>query len=193
MIDILVWVELTAATLCLGRFGWTLGRVFTFPDGVKNYQIAAAACGTLTGIVNAIVLLWFNPHPLAGTVAAIVLYTASWLLYESAILATRSKQLSFAFSGDLPVHLLNQGPYRLMRHPFYASFLLAWVAGICATGQLLLVLPLVMMFCIYNGAANHEEAKFAASPQADAYARYRAVTGKYLPRLPGLSRLVRDA
>jgi protein-S-isoprenylcysteine O-methyltransferase Ste14 len=36
---------------------------------------------------------------------------------------------------------------------------------------------------IYRRAAVAEEAKFAASPLAEAYQRYAAATGRFLPRL----------
>jgi protein-S-isoprenylcysteine O-methyltransferase Ste14 len=74
------------------------------------------------------------------------------------------------------------GPHAVIRHPFYLSYLLCWIAGVLATGQWLLLATVALMAWIYHRAALKEEAKFAASPMAEAYARYAATTGRYLPR-----------
>ena len=186
MMNALDWLELVLAGTCIGRFGWAMSRGFVRPDGITVPMAIAAACGIQTACINLAALLWFNRQGLDRSLAGIALYLLAWLLFEASARAMKGNPLSFAFSSDPPVCLLRRGPYQLVRHPFYTSFLLAWAAGTVATGQHLLVIPLLVMFVIYNEAADMEEAKFAVSPLAGEYAAYRARTGKFLPRLPRL-------
>src|SRR5205807_8586540 len=86
------------------------------------------------------------------------------------------RALSAAFSPDTPQHLFDGGPYRFIRHPFYCSYLLTWTAGIVATAWLWLLPSLAVMLVIYLRAAVVEEEKFARSPLAGAYERYRSHT-----------------
>jgi protein-S-isoprenylcysteine O-methyltransferase Ste14 len=81
----------------------------------------------------------------------------------------------------LCAHLVEGGPYRLLRHPFYCSYLLAWTAGIAATGRWWLIPTVLVMLAIYVRAARMEEDKFTRSPLAAAYERYRSQTGMLLP------------
>ena len=52
-----------------------------------------------------------------------------------------------------------------------------------ASGGGLAAATVAVMGWIYRRAAVAEEAKFAASPLAEAYQRYAAATGRFLPRL----------
>jgi protein-S-isoprenylcysteine O-methyltransferase Ste14 len=176
--------ELALAAGCLGRFAWGMSRGFVRPTGWTPRMAVAASWGVFTATCTLVALLWFNPLRTGPALVGMPLFAMAWALFEWATWVTRGRRLTFAFVGDVPAHLLTAGPFRLVRHPYYAAFLLAWVAGIVTTGEGWLVLPLVVMFGFYNAAANHEEAKFAASPLAADYAAYRARTGKYLPRWP---------
>ncbi|WP_165837583.1 methyltransferase family protein [Zavarzinia aquatilis] len=114
-------------------------------------------------------------------VPALTLLLLSAALYGWAILTTRRQRLSLAFSGDAPDFLLAEGPYRLIRHPFYTAYLLYWLGGTIAARQPLLLLAVGVMAAGFAWAALREEAKFAASPLAANYAAYRRRTGMFLP------------
>jgi protein-S-isoprenylcysteine O-methyltransferase Ste14 len=68
-----------------------------------------------------------------------------------------------------------------MRHPFYCSYLLAWLAGAVATLSPWLAGAFVGMFVLYLIAARDEEKKFASSSLGDAYASYCSSTGQFFP------------
>ncbi|PWR22167.1 methyltransferase family protein [Zavarzinia compransoris] len=126
----------------------------------------------------------------ASFIAAGALLAASALLYGWAIATTRRQRLSLAFSKDAPAFLLVEGPYRLVRHPFYTAYLLYWIGGAIAAREAWLLLAVAVMAAGFAWAALREEGKFAASSLGGAYAAYRARTGMFLPRLrrPGLHR-----
>ncbi len=80
-----------------------------------------------------------------------------------------------------PTFLTQSGPYRLVRHPIYSAYLLAWVAGPVICGQPLLLLSTLVMAVIYFFAARQEESWFAGSELAEDYRRYRSRTGMFVP------------
>jgi protein-S-isoprenylcysteine O-methyltransferase Ste14 len=107
------------------------------------------------------------------------------MLFWWAIKTNRENRLSAAFSSDLPSQLVDRGPYRFIRHPFYTSYLLTWVAGIPASGQAWLLVTVAVMFTIYFKAARMEEEKFRRSDLSENYRRYASRTGMFFPRLIG--------
>jgi protein-S-isoprenylcysteine O-methyltransferase Ste14 len=115
-----------------------------------------------------------------GSLAAL-LYLCSLGLFWWAIRTNSSARLSAAFSPDVPVHLVDSGPYRFIRHPFYCSYVVAWSAGTIATARWWLLPTVAIMAIIYWKAANSEEEKFSRSPLAAEYQKYRERTAWLVP------------
>ncbi len=112
---------------------------------------------------------------------AVPVYAAAFGLWAWAITTTRHAQLTLAFSRDLPNALIERGPYRYVRHPFYTAYTLYWLAGSLATLAWWVAVPSIVAIGFYVAAARSEERKFAASRLADVYAAYRTRTGMFLP------------
>jgi len=163
---------------CLGSFAWGMRYFFRHPANWSRGMRVSQLCGTLFALLHLYAILFYNIF--AGAIAA-GLYVSSLALFWWAIRANHSHPLSAAFLADLPQHLMDRGPYRFVRHPFYTSYLIAWCAGVVATGRLWLVPTLLVMMGIYWKASQAEERKFAHSELAAAYASYRAKTGRFLP------------
>jgi protein-S-isoprenylcysteine O-methyltransferase Ste14 len=136
-----------------------------------------------TGIVEAYAIFRSEDVPLAATLAGLVLLLVSFVLFWACVYWNRKKPLSLAYSHDLPAHMNSRGPYRWVRHPFYTSYLTAYVGGLIASLNPVVLLFVLAMAFIYWDAARREEAKFARSDFADAYAAYRRKTGMFLPFL----------
>src|SRR5581483_9734062 len=84
-------------------------------------------------------------------------------------------------SSDLPARVTQHGPYRYVRHPFYASYMLVWIAGPIAAGRPWLLSTTLVMLAIYIAAAKSEERKFEQSALAAQYESYQARTGMFAP------------
>ena len=61
--------------------------------------------------------------------------------------------------------------------------MLAWIAGVVATGQPLLWITVVLMAALYWKAADLEEKKFLACDLRESYLAYRQRAGKFWPRI----------
>lgn len=84
---------------------------------------------------------------------------------------------------DAPVELVTRGPYARIRHPFYTSFLLAFLAAFLSLPHVSTLACLAYAGIALTLAALREERRLAASPFGAEYRRYLAASGRFLPRL----------
>jgi protein-S-isoprenylcysteine O-methyltransferase Ste14 len=177
------WQFISGALLaaCLFSFAWAMRRFFLQPAGLTPGMQAIKYCGVAFGLLHLAAIAATpgisTPQGLAGA----ALYLCALALFWWAIHASLGRPLSAAFSPDLPGHLVAQGPYKLIRHPLYCSYLLCWLAGWVVTARLWLAPTVAVMLVIYLVAARQEEKKFMRSPLAESYLKYRARTGLLIP------------
>ena len=119
-----------------------------------------------------------------NTLESLPIYLASLWLFWRAIAASRAARLLLAFDPGQPSALVRHGPYRIVRHPFYTSYLLFWTGWSIAAWSAWTLPPLVAVLAIYIVAARTEEGKFARSPFAAEYETYRRRAGMFWPRWP---------
>jgi protein-S-isoprenylcysteine O-methyltransferase Ste14 len=166
---------------CLVSFGWGMRSFFVQPSGYTAGMRVIAVCGYTFAALHLGAILLARYVSLERFWLAGSFYAAGLALYWWAVAANQKRRLSAAFSGDLPTHLVQDGPYRLVRHPFYCSYLLVWSAGVIGSGCLWLLATVAVMLWIYLRAAFLEERKFARCPLANEYEAFRSRTGLLLP------------
>jgi protein-S-isoprenylcysteine O-methyltransferase Ste14 len=165
---------------CFASFGWAMLRHFRRGGPPKLALALTAGSVPVFATVNLAAVL---TRPLACPAAALVLYTGSLTLFWSTVAATRGRNLSPCFQGQLPAAVVCTGPYRLIRHPFYTSYILTWAGGFAATLWWPTAAITVIMAGVYCGAARQEERSFLRSNLGEVYGRFMRVTGRFLPRL----------
>jgi len=107
----------------------------------------------------------------------------SLALYQWAASSIRGRLFSFAGNDDLPQFVHRSGPFARMRNPFYLSYLLAEIATVVMRPSAYGGVVVVLAIGYFNWLARFEESKFARSPVAAEYARYKAETGRLIPRI----------
>lgn len=166
---------------CLASFGWGMRSFFVQPSGYTSGMKVITACGYVFAALHLGAILLARDVSRERFWLAGFIYAAGLTLYWWAIAANRERRLSAAFSDDLPTHLIENGPYRLVRHPFYCSYLLVWTAGVIGSGRLWLLATVAVMLGIYLRAARAEERKFARCALANEYEAFRSRTGLLIP------------
>jgi protein-S-isoprenylcysteine O-methyltransferase Ste14 len=130
------------------------------------------------------VLLFVFEAPVWAVVLGLLVEGASLWVFRAAVAASRQARLLFAFDPGLPHGLLDSGPYRYVRHPFYASYLMFWTGWAVAIWSWW-TLPFLLGFAVfYIRAAADEERKFAGTELSADYQRYRRRAGLFWPKLP---------
>lgn len=181
-------LRVAAALAVLGTGGVFLvgvRRVFRRPAQRHRYRASLVSAAVFVSEAFAIGL---RPVSIARLGATALLLVTALALFGWAAWVNRPRPLSLAFAATAPEHIQTRGPYALVRHPFYASYVLAFLGGLVAAPAPWLALPVAAGAWNYWRAARREEAAFAASPVAEAYRAYAARVGMFFPRaLPRLA------
>jgi protein-S-isoprenylcysteine O-methyltransferase Ste14 len=146
--------------------------------GAKAWLVLSA------GVCAVLQLTTILSSALAGPVArgtALILYGCAATLYGWSLAAHGRRRPAFAFSKMTPRLLVRAGPYRVVRHPIYTAYLLAWLGGPLLSGQPWLLITTLWMAAWYYRAARQEEDDFAGSDLAEEYKAYRDQAGMFLP------------
>lgn len=122
-------------------------------------------------------------RPDGFVVAAIGMYTASIVLFLSAIESAKRTRLQRSFIDlPLPDRLITDGPYAWIRHPFCTGYLLVVLAGPLAIAHPLAIACAIPMMVIAVAAAVREERVWLSSPtRSEEYRAYRKKTGMFIP------------
>jgi protein-S-isoprenylcysteine O-methyltransferase Ste14 len=169
-------------------FGWQVigaGSAFRPVPGQRGLSILAQLIslsffGLLYHRQPELVTAWGVAVGGAGLIASLA-------LFEWARRTIRGRHFSYIFSSDTPEFVCTAGPYAFIRNPFYASYLLAMISTALLMPTLARAAIVAAMVIYFTAAAMWEERKFARSAIATEYARYKERTGRFLPRLVGLS------
>lgn len=147
-----------------------------------------------TGAVPALFLgMFIVPIKLANGIAAAVLLICSLALYEWARHVIWGRKFHIAWSSGVPDELVDEGPYARIRHPLYASYMLAFLALFVAMPSLLTLLILIFNLALFTHAVFREERNLMSSDLAGAYAEYKERTGMFIPGVFGGRSTRRDA
>ncbi len=154
---------------------------FVRPEGRHRYRASRVSFAVLLAELLAVAAA---PVPPGRALAAGGILAAALALFLWAAWTNRGAKLGLAFAERVSAHVQTQGPYRLVRHPFYASYLLAFAGGALAASSPW-VLPAVAAGAVtYWRAARQEEAGFLASPLSERYRAYARRVGMFVPRPP---------
>ena len=99
--------------------------------------------------------------------------------------------MQLAHSAGSPECLHVDGPYAVVRHPFYSSYLLFWIGTAIIAGPVQWILVSILLLW-YVVLARHEERRFEATALIAAYRQYSRRTGMLVPKLRRDRRAVRS-
>lgn len=172
---------LLPSAACFAGFSWGTVKHFRsvgpVPRGMRLIEaISIAMLAVFAWLVLARPLSWLWP-------AAPILCLASLALFVWTVRTTRTAGFALAFSGAQPPTVLMSGPFRYVRHPFYASYLVFWLATCIATMSSLSWTGFIALVTCYVMAAREEERIMSCGRLAAEYRRYVSRTGMFLPRL----------
>lgn len=173
-------VAILLALVCYGSFSWAVVALFRRTGPTPPAMRWVGILGTVFFGLQIVALV--TRDPAAGlAIIGIVLYSGSLALFWWAVPHARSGQLALAFTESQSAVVLQDGPYRWVRHPFYAAYLLFWIGGVVAAGEPLLLISVVVMAMFYLSAIWREERELLGRADLPGYAAYRARTGCLVP------------
>lgn len=180
-------VAVALSAVCFASFAWSIGWLFDRPEaGTPGAMRWLGVAGIVCFAAQQACLFYPSPdaRPMLQ-VAGLALYGAAFGLFLWTVPFARQAKLRVAFAPSAATAVVARGPYRILRHPFYASYGLFWMAGVLASQRWELLASVLVMSAFYAVAIVREEREFLAGPLASEYGAYRARTGAVFPRLLG--------
>lgn len=164
-------------------FLWGMRTVFRTPRPMPapvRLIVGTAAASIATGA--ALVATRRGAAPVSDLLALLACAGAA-ALFAWAVRTVGRQRLDAAFCGHGPDRLVTDGPYRWLRNPFYAAYLVGHAVPLLAARNLWALPGPLAMALIYRAAVDAEERQFQAGPLAAAWRAHAARTGRFLPRL----------
>ena len=152
----LVWVPLVVAWIALP---WIAQSRVDAP------WAPAAAPGALFGAVRS-----------AAALVAIACLLLTWRCY-----GRMGEHWRMDVAEDAQAELITDGPFRRLRHPIYAYQALLMLCSAVVLPTIPMIALAVIHVALVNAKAHNEERHLLAT-HGEAYARYVARTGRFLPR-----------
>ena len=171
---------LIAGLLCYAITGVVVRSHFSSTSVPRGVYVSILL--SYVGVAAFVWLMLRDHHAVAVLAAALGLFAASNALFFWTVATTRSQRLRLAYDPEPPGFLVQVGPYRYIRHPFYASYILFWLGCAVATQHPLSLAFLIAMVAFALVAAFREERSFEGTPFAAEYRRYRQTAGLLWPR-----------
>jgi protein-S-isoprenylcysteine O-methyltransferase Ste14 len=144
---------------------------------------AALLLARVTGLAPYRPASWTIPSELVAVIFAVG--SVSLLFYT---LGTHRVPISLWHQvNDAPPHIVTEGAYRRIRHPFYTSYLLAFGGAVVFFPHWTTLTLAICVVGVLNATAAKEERRLTGSEYGAEYARYAARTGRFIPwrRPPG--------
>lgn len=170
---------------------WARLQFFKMTSGTPRLSALAYDAMVATQIITTLLLMITTSGKYLPLVAAsICLYALSLVLFWWSIFTAKS--LDFAFSNEVG-SIVTTGPFRIVRHPFYVSYILAWLGSTFLFNSLILWVTLGYLMVFYFLSARKEERVILKSVYSTEYRKYIQNVGMFLPRIKNGSDQIQDS
>lgn len=179
---ILEWGLAGAGATTLIIFAVALQNFFTQPAALSRGQRLFQDVSILIGLTHGIGLVLLDSVSDLRAGLGVAMYVAALSLFLSAIEAARRVPMTRTFVYEPRCNtIIKQGPYRLIRHPIYLSYSLAWLAAPMATHNLVLTITALGMIACYVVSAQEEERRMLRGTLKDEFADWQKRTWHLIP------------
>ena len=167
---------------CYASFIWVIKCFFRIPaEGMPLWMRITGGAGLISMILQVIGATIYRSEHLIRLSVGIALMSCSMLLFWWTILVTWRTKLAIAFGGEQSDFVKTSGPFGIVRHPIYLSYMLCWIGGAIVSNWPLTWCVPPAMFVLYWSAARAEELAFLSSSVQLQYREYARRTGQFVP------------
>lgn len=163
--------------------GFVSMMVLYFKTGPQKMGDRCMSSVVLVGVAAQYAGLLSTTHcSLVRSTVGIGLFLLANLLFWAARIAHGTRRPAAVFGQAVPDTVTLSGPYRIVRHPFYLAYVLAFLAASIVGNRWWMHFIVVTLFTLYNLAAAQEERLLLSSPHVGKqYADYRRRSWRWCP------------
>ena len=157
-------------------------NIFTVPK-LRDNGATLGQISFISGMLCVLFMGLFYGLALPLALCGAILASCSVKLYEWSRRAVVDRHFYIGLAGEVPPAVCEAGPYRYVRHPFYLSYMVAFLGVAVAFPS-----PIVAGVCLINIGlfvymAIDDERTLLGSAIAADYQAYRGRVGMLLPRI----------
>lgn len=156
------------------------GNTFTVPP-LRNNGAVLGQISFLSGMGCVLAMGLFSGLLLTPALCGCVLALCSVLLYEWTRRTVVDRYFYIALSGEVPKAVCDTGPYRFVRHPFYLSYMMAFLAVAVAFPSLIVSAVCLLNIGLFLYMAVDDERVLLGSALGAAYRAYQARAAMFVP------------
>jgi protein-S-isoprenylcysteine O-methyltransferase Ste14 len=161
-------------------------NIFTVPK-LRDSGAALGQLSFVSGMACVLVMGLFHGLSVPLALCGAILALGSVTLYEWSRRTALERNFYIGLSGEVPGAVCDAGPYRYLRHPFYLSYMVAFVAVAVAFPSIWVIGVCVLNIGLFAYMAVDDERVLLLSPLSGDYTIYKARAGMFLPRWPAKS------
>jgi protein-S-isoprenylcysteine O-methyltransferase Ste14 len=155
-------------------------NIFTVPK-LRDSGAVLGQISFISGMVCVLVMGLFYGLLVPAALYGCVLALCSVVLYEWTRRTVIDRNFYIALAGEVPPAVCEVGPYQYIRHPFYLSYMLAFLGVAIAFPSLIVSGVCVLNVGLFVYMAIDDERVLRQSPLAADYDRYKMRVGMFLP------------
>ena len=156
-------------------------NIFTVPK-LRDNGAVLGQISFISGMVCVLVMGLFYRLLVPAAVCGAMLALAAVILYEWTRRTVIDRNFYVGLAGEVPPALCDAGPYQYVRHPFYLSYMVAFVGVAVAFPSLVVTIVCALNIGLFVYMAIDDERVLAGSSLAVDYRAYRRRVGMFLPR-----------
>jgi protein-S-isoprenylcysteine O-methyltransferase Ste14 len=163
--------------------------VYFLTAGAKTFNIppgdSGAVLGQLSfvsGLACVLGLGFYQAFVCNELLWGAVLALCSTVLYEWTRRTVMDRNFYTGLGGEVPAAVCRSGPYNFVRHPFYLSYMLAFLGMVVAFPSVVTGSVCVLNIALFVYMAFDDERVLVRSPLAADYQAYRMRAGMFFPR-----------
>lgn len=137
---------------------------------------------SLIGLAAVIYTIWTQPEIQLWSVLGVALQALSVFVFGWCIGTSGRRNLSLAGGESRSTRLLTEGPYAVVRHPFYTSYIIFWIGGVAIAFSIFTIASASLLIAIYSYVARRED-EVLAQRFAGEFAQWHDSTGAFIPKL----------
>jgi protein-S-isoprenylcysteine O-methyltransferase Ste14 len=156
-------------------------NTFTVPNLLDNGALLGEL-SFVSGMLCVLVTGLFYGLQVPAALCGCILALCSVMLYQWSRRTVVDRNFYIALSGQVPAAVCDMGPYHFVRHPFYLSYMVAFLGVAVAFPSLIVSGVCLLNVGLFVYMALDDERVLLGSPIAADYGRYKTHVGMFLPR-----------
>ena len=156
-------------------------NIFTVPK-LRDNGAVLGQISFISGMVCVLVMGLFYGLLVPAAVCGAILALVAVLLYEWTRRTVIDRNFFIGLSGEVPGAVCDVGPYSYVRHPFYLSYMVAFIAVAVAFPSLIVSGVCLVNIGLFVYMAIDDERVLLGSPLGADYRAYRGRVGMFVPR-----------